>query len=478
MKSIKIRILIIFLILLGSLICIQWYFINYFIKDTLEKQLINYITDIGKASVKTIKPNMLQIFPGFTETKTFHKLKKDLRKYQTDFNIDNIILMTPEKRVVVDLSGMFKNGDEYLFIDINKRQLVSLQGGHIKSSSLYKNMNNIYCENIYFPIFDKNKDFKGVMILFASAKYFHSLMNFQKKLSYLFVVIIILSGLLLYLLAHSISKPVVQLSKLVDKIGEGELNAAVPYKSRKDEIGRLAKNIKDMMDKIKSKNIFMRRVSAGIAHEIRNPLTAIKGNLMLIKRAINTDPRLLEMVNDNLREVNSLENLVSDFMNYAKSINIELKSVKANDVIERSLQEMQPLLKQKAIKLTDDIPKCRLLADFDYLKRAFVNIIKNSIEAVKYSGEINIIGEIRKGKLYLIFLDNGKGIDEENFTTIFEPFYTSKSAGTGLGLSIVKEIIEKHYGKIELSSEMNKFTKITLILPIEEKLYGKDTVSR
>jgi signal transduction histidine kinase len=299
----------------------------------LEKQLINYITDIGKASVKTIKPNMLQIFPGFTETKTFHKLKKDLRKYQTDFNIDNIILMTPEKRVVVDLSGMFKNGDEYLFIDINKRQLVSLQGGHIKSSSLYKNMNNRYCENIYFPIFDKNKDFKGVMILFASAKYFHSLMNFQKKLSYLFVVIIILSGLLLYLLAHSISKPVVQLSKLVDKIGEGELNAAVPYKSRKDEIGRLAKNIKDMMDKIKSKNIFMRRVSAGIAHEIRNPLTAIKGNLMLIKRAINTDPRLLEMVNDNLREVNSLENLVSDFMNYAKSINIELKSVKANDVI-------------------------------------------------------------------------------------------------------------------------------------------------
>jgi signal transduction histidine kinase len=139
---------------------------------------------------------------------------------------------------------------------------------------------------------------------------------------------------------------------------------------------------------------------------------------------------------------------------------------------------MQPLLKQKAIKLTDDIPKCRLLADFDYLKRAFVNIIKNSIEAVKYGGEINIIGEIRKGKLYLIFLDNGKGIDEENFTTIFEPFYTSKSAGTGLGLSIVKEIIEKHYGKIELSSEMNKFTKITLILPIEEKLYGKDTVSR
>ncbi|MCK5399167.1 HAMP domain-containing histidine kinase, partial [bacterium] len=370
-----------------------------------------------------------------------------------------------DKRVILDLSEMFRNGEEFLMMDINDKQFLALKNGQIKKSSLYKNMQNIYSENVYIPIIGKNGDFRGVLVLYASVKYFTSIMNFQRKLISFFLAMIIILIFVVYWLASTISNPVIRLSKVVDRIGMGEMDIHVPYKTRADEVGHLAENIQAMMTKIENRDMYMRQMSAGIAHEIRNPLTSIKGNLMLIKRRVDNDDDTMEMLEDNLREVNALENLVNDFMNYAKSIKIELKTGELSDIISRAVGETMPFMQQKEIVLSQDISTCVLAADQDHLKRAFVNIIKNSIDAVPIGGEIRISSTLKDGRVRVSFKDSGEGIPKDDLAQIFEPFVTSRSTGTGLGLTIVKEIIEKHKGNIKIASAEGKGTEVTVSLP-------------
>ncbi|MCK5224278.1 sensor histidine kinase, partial [Candidatus Calescamantes bacterium] len=377
MKSIKIRILLIFLLPSIFMILTQWYFINIFIKDALEKQLIKFITHVGESAIRDISPGEMQVFPNYPETETYKNLRERLSGYRDNFAIDNILLLNSDKRVILDLSDMFRNGEEFLMMDINDKQFLALKNGQIKKSSLYKNMQNIYSENVYIPIIGKNGDFRGVLVLYASVKYFTSIMNFQRKLISFFLAMIIILIFVVYWLASTISNPVIRLSKVVDRIGMGEMDIHVPYKTRADEVGHLAENIQSMMTKIENRDMYMRQMSAGIAHEIRNPLTSIKGNLMLIKRRVDNDDDTMEMLEDNLREVNALENLVNDFMNYAKSIKIELKTGELSDIISRAVGETMPFMQQKEIVLSQDISTCVLAADQDHLKRAFVNIIKN-----------------------------------------------------------------------------------------------------
>ncbi|MCK5599225.1 sensor histidine kinase [bacterium] len=465
MKSIKIRILLIFLLPSIFMILTQWYFINIFIKDALEKQLIKFITHVGESAIRDISPGEMQVFPNYPETETYKNLRERLSGYRDNFAIDNILLLNSDKRVILDLSDMFRNGEEFLMMDINDKQFLALKNGQIKKSSLYKNMQNIYSENVYIPIIGKNGDFRGVLVLYASVKYFTSIMNFQRKLISFFLAMVIILIFVVYWLASTISNPVIRLSKVVDRIGMGEMDIHVPYKTRADEVGHLAENIQSMMTKIENRDMYMRQMSAGIAHEIRNPLTSIKGNLMLIKRRVDNDDDTMEMLEDNLREVNALENLVNDFMNYAKSIKIELKTGELSDIISRAVGETMPFMQQKEIVLSQDISTCVLAADQDHLKRAFVNIIKNSIDAVPIGGEIRISSTLKDGLVRVSFKDSGEGIPKDDLMQIFEPFVTSRSTGTGLGLTIVKEIIEKHKGNIKIASAEGKGTEVTVSLP-------------
>ncbi len=447
------------------MILTQWYFINIFIKDTLEKQLIKFITHVGESAIRDISPGEMQVFPNYPETETYKNLRERLSGYRDNFDIDNILLLNSDKRVILDLSDMFRNGEEFLMMDINDKQFLALKNGQIKKSSLYKNMQNIYSENVYIPIIGKNGDLRGVLVLYASVKYFTSIMNFQRKLISFFLAMIIILIFVVYWLASTISNPVIRLSKVVDRIGMGEMDIHVPYKTRADEVGHLAENIQSMMTKIENRDMYMRQMSAGIAHEIRNPLTSIKGNLMLIKRRVDNDDDTMEMLEDNLREVNALENLVNDFMNYAKSIKIELKTGELSDIISRAVGETMPFMQQKEIVLSQDISTCVLAADQDHLKRAFVNIIKNSIDAVPIGGKIRISSTLKDGRVRVSFKDSGEGIPKDDLTQIFEPFVTSRSTGTGLGLTIVKEIIEKHKGNIKIASAEGKGTEVTVSLP-------------
>lgn len=464
MKSIKFKTLFLTLFIFSALFFMQWFIINFYIKATLEKQSNNHIKSLGKYIVSTININEIQTFPEYEKTLTYKNIVSSLKTFVDDFNIDNIILMNDTRRVIIDLNNDFKNGEEYLFIDINNNQFKHLKQGRIQMSTLYKDIKENYAEKFYIPI-GKNNDFKGVLILFASVKYFAFLKTLNKNIFYIFLFLMVVMALFGYIFSISITKPVIKLSKIFKDIGEGKLNKTIPYTGRKDEIGILAGNTNEMLKKLRLKDIFMRKLSASLAHEIRNPLTAIKGNLMLLKRFVqNREER--EMVEDNLNEVNSLENLVNDFMNFAKPMEIQLKPIEISDVVKKGLAEMILLANQKKIELISNVEKASIQGNSLYLKRVLVNLIKNAIEASPVGETILITGEIIKGKYELSIEDHGEGIEKDNINSIFEPFFTTKTTGTGLGLPLVKEIIKKHGGKIFLENNSEKTTKFKILLSI------------
>lgn len=207
------------------------------------------------------------------------------------------------------------------------------------------------------------------------------------------------------------------------------------------------------------------QLAAGIAHEVRNPLTAIKGFLQLVEEKFQDDKTYFEII---CSEINRIETILSELLTLSKPKNMEYKQ---NDICQLldetvTLLDTEALMNQVEIKtlFAPNIPN--ILCDENQLKQVFINFIKNSIEAMPSGGTITIeVNQQQPNYLELRFIDTGCGIPEELLKRIEEPFFTTKEKGTGLGLMISKQIIENHNGKILYSSN-NTGTMVELKLPI------------
>ena len=206
-----------------------------------------------------------------------------------------------------------------------------------------------------------------------------------------------------------------------------------------------------------------------ITHEIKNPIAVCKGYLDMIN-VKDTDQveRYIPIIKS---EIERLLSLLQDFLLINKS-NLDLDIMDFNMLIEDTIYKLEPLLKDNNINLNLSIIDDEIFINGDYnrLSQVLINIIKNSIEAMKadYNGKINITTKIKDKKYYLTVEDNGVGMDKEVLSNIKKPFYTTKKRGSGLGVSLIYEIVEAHNGKIEYSSEYGKGTKVTIQLPIYE----------
>ena len=192
-----------------------------------------------------------------------------------------------------------------------------------------------------------------------------------------------------------------------------------------------------------------------IAHEIKNPLTPIKLSAERIERQFNNnnpnfEKILKKSINVIKNEVDYLSKLVREFGQLAKT-DKELNLEKIN--LYEFIKNIAESYKSENLDIKIKIPSnLEIYGDKELLKQAFINLIQNSFESIQESnknGIIEIIAEDKEDKVKLIFKDNGKGIKTEDLNKIFLPYYTNKPKGSGLGLTIVKEIIEKHKGKIK-----------------------------
>lgn len=202
-----------------------------------------------------------------------------------------------------------------------------------------------------------------------------------------------------------------------------------------------------------------------ITHEVKNPIAVCKGYLEMFD--ISNKKQSEKFISIIKSEIDRSLEIMSDFMEFSK-IKIEKEIMDINMLLEDIDNEFQIFTNNKDIefncKYVDD--EIFIEGDYNRLKQVFINLIKNSIEAMDGKGKIDIITHILKGHYYIEISDNGRGMDEDELEKIKEMFFTTKSNGSGLGVSLSDEIIRAHDGKMDYYSKLGRGTKVVVKLPI------------
>lgn len=228
------------------------------------------------------------------------------------------------------------------------------------------------------------------------------------------------------------------------------------------------KNTEDYLRKSEKLSV-VGELAAGVAHEIRNPLTSIKGFIQLLKSKSNEDSFYHEIM---LSEIERINYIVSEFLVLAKPQVVHFEERQLHKLLQSvtTLLGTQAIIKNIEIvsDISDDMPP--IYCEDNQLKQVFINVIKNAIEAMPNGGQITVIAKKHGQDSVLIrFIDEGTGIPKERMEKLGEPFYTTKEKGTGLGLMVSFKIIEAHQGTIQFHSELGKGTTIDIILPLAGK---------
>ena len=237
------------------------------------------------------------------------------------------------------------------------------------------------------------------------------------------------------------------------------------------EIRRLEEEVR-----LKERMAAIGRMAAGIAHEIRNPLTALRGSAEILKSRASLpekDSRLLDIL---VRESDRLNTFIEDFLDFARPRTYAREWLDLVPLLGDSvtlLQNSPEMGGKYLVDLKTEIPSIRILGSADRLKQVFWNLAQNAIRAMPDGGELTLtVRRTPDGAAEVVFEDRGVGMTPEELERLFQPFNSGFSNGMGLGLSIIFQIMEDHQGKISFESEKGKGTRVRLLFPTESALPG------
>jgi nitrogen fixation/metabolism regulation signal transduction histidine kinase len=286
---------------------------------------------------------------------------------------------------------------------------------------------------------------------------------------------IILGWLLSTIISRQLAEPLEKLNAGANIIGAGNLDHEVRLEGS-DEFSHLADSFNKMAGEIKDNQRRLleserlaawREVARRIAHEIKNPLTPINIQLFRLEKQLQSalqgqeQSGALSSLEAIRSQITALQDLAQHFSTFAKEPELKRSSCSLKDIIIESVDAFRSYRGIEIVTdIVNDIPRMNL--DIQMMKRVFVNLIKNSIEARPDGAKIEITAKCREDHINLTIRDNGPGIPSEKLERIDQPYITSKPTGTGLGLVIVKKIIEEHGGQIRFYSDNGAVAEIKL----------------
>jgi signal transduction histidine kinase len=279
------------------------------------------------------------------------------------------------------------------------------------------------------------------------------------------------------------------LIKLVEgtvEVSKGDFSHKIDISSQ-DEIGNLARSFNKMSHELlqsrkgievahkkliqAEKLASIGRLSATIAHEIRNPLTSVKLNIQKVLGSAQLDELEGEHLKISQEGIGQIEMFIRALLDFTRVSELNLDLFPIEQILEESVKMMAESLDQKKISLEKNFkPSLPLvLVDGDKLRQVFLNIIRNAFEAVDEEGNISISLSLKKEKpapkIRVVISNNGRAIPKKDWENIFEAFYTTKATGTGLGLALARKIIEQHKGSIKVLRKEGRGTSFEVLIP-------------
>jgi signal transduction histidine kinase len=295
--------------------------------------------------------------------------------------------------------------------------------------------------------------------------------------------------LLVLLIVRTFSRPLQRITLAAVQVTEGEYGTEVDLRRSNDEIGLLAQSFNEMSRKMYSdieqlqklneqltrteKLAAMGTLSAGVAHEVNNPLASISSLIQMMQSKGNLDDDTKEKLKLISEQIHRITQVTRDMMDFARVRPAAKSMIDINSIIETSLRlasfdkSFQKLNLKK--HLAENLPE--VFADKDQLQQVFLNLLLNARDAMPDGGELIINTNQNHKELRIEISDDGTGIDDASRKKIFDPFFTTKQAGkgTGLGLAVCYGIITAHGGKIEVSGNESSGTSFLISLPLNEK---------
>jgi signal transduction histidine kinase len=303
---------------------------------------------------------------------------------------------------------------------------------------------------------------------------------------------IFLVGLaIIFIITHRMAKPIERLTLAAKRIEEGDLQHRVSI-HRDDEIGSLAAAFDQMAERLlqrerelKESQVVLRRadrlsslglLTAGLAHEIRNPLVAIRTFTQLLPERYEDAEFREGFQGLALKEVDRICGLINDLLSFARPSKPKVAPENINDIVDNIARILESQAKEKSVevmqKFSDDLPKVWI--DREQMKQVFMNLILNAIQAMKNGGSVVLSTRLSAKKdtelireyVQVEVRDSGIGIPPENLEQIFDPFFTSKDEGSGLGLAVSHQIVQEHGGFITVKSTVGKGTSFFVHVPV------------
>jgi signal transduction histidine kinase len=290
--------------------------------------------------------------------------------------------------------------------------------------------------------------------------------DFASEFFYIGMGGIILTLLIAWLMARSITKPVDRLVQFSKEIGNGNFLSSVP----KDMHGEL-KILSDSMDKMKkdieAHNKEKENMLAQIAHEIRNPLGGIELLANLTKEDLEKENNFVSPGVDYLTriicEINSLKTLITSYLNFSRPLPASPEWINMHNFLTEIEENFKTSFSKNDIDFSFNSSFEKIWFDPSHLKQIFLNLITNSMESLTAGGNICISAFIDDKKWKILFSDDGPGVHPENLNKIFEPFFTTKKNGTGLGLAICKKLCNENKADLKAENNEGNGSKFTII---------------
>lgn len=301
------------------------------------------------------------------------------------------------------------------------------------------------------------------------------------------LVIVLIAAIFGVLVSRQITRPLERLSNAVRKIAKGDFDVNIAIKSR-DEIGMLSNSFNEMASELKQRESSLKAaqdalvqsekmaaigtLSAGLAHEVKNPLSAVLGYAQLSKRKLDQPEALLKNLDIIEHETKRCNEIISNLMQFSRQEKGEFVQITVNEVVSKSMTIVDHQLSLKNVRidseLADDIPQ--ITGNANQLQQVLMNLMINAQHAIgDDGGTITLATFVRDESVTITVSDTGPGVPAEIRAKIFEPFFTTKPAGqgTGLGLSVTYGIIKDHGGEITVERADTGGAKFVIVLPLK-----------
>jgi len=290
------------------------------------------------------------------------------------------------------------------------------------------------------------------------------------------------------LLARRIAQPIKILMDGTIRVSKGDFTHKIQVDSR-DEIGNLAQSFNEMSARLLAAREQMEdahkkliqaeklasigKLSATIAHEIRNPLTSVKLNIQKVLEDGRLGPLDREHLAITQEGIGQIEKFIKELLNFTRVSGLQIARFPMSQILDASIKQVEDCFRQKKItverKIDGNLPD--VLVDGDKMRQVFLNVLSNACEAMDDGGKITLAvglaGDGRRKKIRVRISDNGCGIPDKDWDNIFEPFFTTKPSGFGLGLANARKIIEQHKGAIRVIKKKNPGTAFEILIPYE-----------